>query len=199
MGTLDVSDHRSRHPTSIECAGRHAPHSVLLGESGLFPITGSLPYRSLSGPHGHRERADAFRQEGPRSFRTNNSEGLKEKGYRTALVGKWHLGCQPGVMPRDHAFDEFYGLPYSNDMNPLPMMRTRTSSSRMRVRPVSRRALRSRPSISSSVRRTSRSSYISLIVRRTYHLQLRRGLRASPAWANTAMSSWSWTGALARS
>ena len=48
---------------------------------------------------------------------------LKERGYRTALVGKWHLGCQPGVMPRDHSFDEFYGLPYSNDMYPLPMMR----------------------------------------------------------------------------
>ena len=48
---------------------------------------------------------------------------LKERGYRTACVGKWHLGCQPGVMPRDHSFDEFYGLPYSNDMDPLPMMR----------------------------------------------------------------------------
>ena len=95
----------------------------LLGESGLFPITRSLPHRSLSRSHRHRERADAFRQEGPRSFRTNNSKVLKEKGYRTALVGKWHLGCQPGVMPRDHGFDEFYGLPYSNDMNPLPMMR----------------------------------------------------------------------------
>jgi len=51
------------------------------------------------------------------------SKILKERGYRTACVGKWHLGCQPGVMPRDHSFDEFYGLPYSNDMDPLPMMR----------------------------------------------------------------------------
>lgn len=48
---------------------------------------------------------------------------LKERGYRTACVGKWHLGCQPGVMPKDHSFDEFFGLPYSNDMYPLPMMR----------------------------------------------------------------------------
>lgn len=48
---------------------------------------------------------------------------LKERGYRTACVGKWHLGSQPGVLPRDHSFDEFFGLPYSNDMDPLPVLR----------------------------------------------------------------------------
>ena len=48
---------------------------------------------------------------------------LKTRGYRTACVGKWHLGSRSGVMPCDHGFDEFYGLPYSNDMYPLPMMR----------------------------------------------------------------------------
>ena len=48
------------------------------------------------------------------------SKVLKEQGYRTACVGKWHLGSQPGFMPKDHGFDEFSGLPYSNDMDPLP-------------------------------------------------------------------------------
>ena len=47
---------------------------------------------------------------------------LKEQGYRTACVGKWHLGNRPEFMPRAHGFDEFYGLPYSNDMYPLPVM-----------------------------------------------------------------------------
>ena len=48
---------------------------------------------------------------------------LKERGYRTGMVGKWHLGSQPSTNPCANGFDEFYGLPYSNDMYPLPMMR----------------------------------------------------------------------------
>ncbi|MBC8165806.1 MAG: sulfatase [Bryobacteraceae bacterium] len=47
---------------------------------------------------------------------------LKEQGYRTACVGKWHLGMKAAYSPMRH-FDEFYGLPYSNDMSPLPMLR----------------------------------------------------------------------------
>lgn len=43
-------------------------------------------------------------------------ELLRSVGYRTALVGKWHLGDRPGAMPLQHGFDEFHGLPYSNDM-----------------------------------------------------------------------------------
>jgi arylsulfatase A-like enzyme len=48
---------------------------------------------------------------------------LKERGYRTAMVGKWHLGTRPDRAPNSCGFDEFYGLPYSNDMFPLPMLR----------------------------------------------------------------------------
>jgi arylsulfatase A len=47
---------------------------------------------------------------------------LKERGYRTGMVGKWHLGAQAGTSPCVNGFDEFYGLPYSNDMYPLPVM-----------------------------------------------------------------------------
>lgn len=45
-------------------------------------------------------------------------ELFKQKGYATAIVGKWHLGHQPRFLPLQHGFDEFYGLPYSNDMWP---------------------------------------------------------------------------------
>ncbi|HYP05648.1 MAG TPA: sulfatase [Bryobacteraceae bacterium] len=48
---------------------------------------------------------------------------LKERGYRTGLVGKWHLGAQARTSPCENGFDEFYGLPYSNDMYPLPVLR----------------------------------------------------------------------------
>ena len=48
----------------------------------------------------------------------------KSKGYATAAYGKWHLGCQPKFMPTRHGFDEYFGIPYSNDNGPLhPTMR----------------------------------------------------------------------------
>lgn len=43
------------------------------------------------------------------------AELLKNQGYHTALVGKWHLGDQPGFLPTRQGFDMFFGLPYSND------------------------------------------------------------------------------------
>src|SRR5262245_41934500 len=43
---------------------------------------------------------------------------LKTRGYATAIFGKWHLGHHPGFLPTRHGFDEYFGLPYSNDMWP---------------------------------------------------------------------------------
>jgi len=61
------------------------------------------------------------------------AELLKEQGYATMLVGKWHCGDQPEFLPTRHGFDYYYGLPYSNDMGrqagrrthypPLPLLR----------------------------------------------------------------------------
>ena len=61
---------------------------------------------------------------------------LRQQGYATALIGKWHCGDQPEFLPTLHGFDRYYGLPYSNDMGlmrrfeeqgqrypPLPLMR----------------------------------------------------------------------------
>jgi arylsulfatase A len=44
---------------------------------------------------------------------------VKQKNYATAIFGKWHLGCQAQFLPGRHGFDEYFGLPYSNDMWPL--------------------------------------------------------------------------------
>jgi arylsulfatase A-like enzyme len=43
---------------------------------------------------------------------------LKQRGYHTAIFGKWHLGHHPRFLPTHHGFDEYFGLPYSNDMGP---------------------------------------------------------------------------------
>ena len=43
---------------------------------------------------------------------------LKPLGYSTAIYGKWHLGSEPELLPTRQGFDEYFGIPYSNDMWP---------------------------------------------------------------------------------
>lgn len=47
------------------------------------------------------------------------AEICQAKGYRTAIYGKWHLGHHPKFLPTNHGFDEYYGIPFSNDMWPF--------------------------------------------------------------------------------
>ena len=47
------------------------------------------------------------------------AELLQSVGYRTGIIGKWHLGHKEPFLPLQHGFDEFFGLPYSNDMWPV--------------------------------------------------------------------------------
>jgi len=54
------------------------------------------------------------------------AEALKAKGYATCCVGKWHLGHLPQFLPTRHGFDEYFGIPYSNDMKPTPLMENET-------------------------------------------------------------------------
>ncbi len=45
------------------------------------------------------------------------AEVLKDQGYATAAIGKWHLGHLPKFLPTRQGFDSYYGIPYSNDMD----------------------------------------------------------------------------------
>lgn len=61
------------------------------------------------------------------------AEVLKQRGYATGIVGKWHLGDQPPFLPTKQGFDSYFGIPYSNDMGqprrnypPLPLLRNET-------------------------------------------------------------------------
>lgn len=47
------------------------------------------------------------------------AEVFKSRGYSTCCIGKWHLGHHPKFLPTEHGFDEYFGLPYSNDMWPF--------------------------------------------------------------------------------
>lgn len=52
-------------------------------------------------------------------------DGLKRAGYRTACVGKWHIGSKPQYHPNARGFDDFFGLLYSHDMWPCPLYANR--------------------------------------------------------------------------
>lgn len=54
---------------------------------------------------------------------TTMATALKSKGYATACIGKWHLGHLAPHRPIDHGFDYYFGIPYSNDMQPSMLKR----------------------------------------------------------------------------
>lgn len=51
------------------------------------------------------------------------AEVLRDKGYHTGIVGKWHLGHMEKYLPLNQGFDEYFGIPYSNDMASVVYMR----------------------------------------------------------------------------
>jgi arylsulfatase len=62
------------------------------------------------------------------------AEVVKQKHYATAIYGKWHLGDAPQFLPTRHGFDEYFGLPYSNDMWPYhPERRGLSAAQRKRL------------------------------------------------------------------
>jgi arylsulfatase A-like enzyme len=101
--------------------------SFYVGESVCTPsraalLTGRLAVRSGLGPV----------DEGRRVFFPDSTGGLppgeitiaellKARGYATAAIGKWHLGHLPQFLPMAQGFDEYFGIPYSNDMDMLPV------------------------------------------------------------------------------
>ena len=52
-------------------------------------------------------------------------EVFQNAGYKTKLIGKWHLGHKPEFFPINHGFDEYYGILYSNDMRPVQIIENR--------------------------------------------------------------------------
>ncbi|WP_257667247.1 sulfatase family protein [Parapedobacter tibetensis] len=76
-------------------------------------LTGS--YSNRVGIHGALNHTSEY---GLNPEETTIAEVVKPLGYRTAIIGKWHLGHHKEFLPTRQGFDEFFGLPYSNDMWP---------------------------------------------------------------------------------
>ena len=94
-------------------------------------LTGRLPVRSGMASERYGVLYPSSSGGLPRSEVTL-AEALRERGYATAAIGKWHLGHLPEHLPARHGFDEYFGIPYSNDMTtpapddeypPLPLVR----------------------------------------------------------------------------
>jgi uncharacterized sulfatase len=81
-------------------------------------LTGRYPVRTGLG----HEVIQAWDTNGLPLAEVTLAEALKQGGYATGMVGKWHLGhTAPFWPPRGHGFDSFYGLPYSHDQRPLSL------------------------------------------------------------------------------
>lgn len=88
-------------------------------------MTGRLPIRSgMTRGYGPRTTT------GLPATEVTIAAALRDAGYRTACVGKWHLGMLPGYLPTNRGFDRYFGLPTSNDHGmagpakfPLPLIR----------------------------------------------------------------------------
>ena len=72
--------------------------------TGRLPARCGVPYVLFPAEH-HGLPADEI----------TIADVLRERGYATACIGKWHLGWDEPFRPLRHGFDEFFGLPYSND------------------------------------------------------------------------------------
>ncbi len=91
--------------------------------TGLYPIRHGLT--SNPNPEKVQNNYQTYRGGDAIGIADNQlllSEVLKASGYVTKIIGKWHLGHKPPFFPTRHGFDEYYGIPYSNDMRPVLLM-----------------------------------------------------------------------------
>jgi len=99
--------------------GRMQVHQLPRGPAGLFGIPHGVVDRVLSESPGDPRRARTGSATRDHDDEMTIAQLLKQKGYATGMAGKWHLGHHPQFLPTHHGFDEYFGLPYSNDMWPL--------------------------------------------------------------------------------
>jgi arylsulfatase len=80
--------------------------------TGRYPTRVGVPYVLMPTDTGGLDPAE-----------TTLASALKTRGYRTMCIGKWHLGRPEPYLPTSRGFDDYFGIPYSNDMNPRVLLR----------------------------------------------------------------------------
>lgn len=129
LGYGDLGCYGSKLPT---------PHLNAMAADGLrftrynsaHPICSASRAAVLTGRYGLRcNTTGAFgpsTKTGTSLDETLLSNLFHDRGYKAKAIGKWHLGHEPAYLPTSRGFDSYYGVPYSVDMKPLPLMRDKT-------------------------------------------------------------------------
>ncbi len=125
LGCYGSTKHRTPHVDRLAAEGTRFTDfystSGVCTPSRASLLTGCYPRRvglDWTVPDGH-----VLRPVSPNGLNPNEvtvAELLKAVGYRTACIGKWHLGDQPPFLPTRQGFDYYLGIPYSDDMTPRP-------------------------------------------------------------------------------
>ena len=117
IGTFGKNDYQTPNLDRMATEGRRftdfVSSSAVCSASRAGLMTGCYNVRvGISGAIHPNAKA------GINSNETTLAELCKQKGYATACFGKWHLGDRKQFLPLQHGFDEYFGLPHSNDMWP---------------------------------------------------------------------------------
>jgi arylsulfatase A len=126
LGYGDLGCYGSKLPT---------PHLDAMAAAGVrltrfnsaHPVCSASRAALLTGRYGHRMSTyGAFGPNSPTGTSLDEtllSNLFRTAGYSTMAIGKWHLGDKPEYLPTNRGFDSFYGVPYSDDYYPLPLIR----------------------------------------------------------------------------
>jgi len=122
LGYGDLGCYGSKNPTpnldrmareGVRFTQFYVPQAVCSASRAAL-LTGCYPNRvSIQGALPPRSKVALNHNE------ITIAEMLKTRGYATAIYGKWHLGDNPNYLPPTQGFDDYFGLPYSNDMWPF--------------------------------------------------------------------------------
>jgi arylsulfatase A-like enzyme len=118
IGPFGATAYKTPHLDKMAAEGRiftdfHSATAVCSASRAAL-LTGCYPERvSILGA------LNAQAQIGINADEMTLAELCRTRGYATAIYGKWHLGHHKKFLPLQHGFDEYFGLPYSNDMSPL--------------------------------------------------------------------------------
>lgn len=117
IGSFGATDYRTPNLDRMAAEGIrmtdfYAAQAVCSASRAAL-LTGCYPNRiGIRGALDHKSGYGLNRDE------MTFAELVKQRGYATAMFGKWHLGHHSQFLPTRHGFDEYFGLPYSNDMWP---------------------------------------------------------------------------------
>jgi arylsulfatase len=129
LGFGDLGCYGSKLPTP-NLDAMAAEGSRFTRYNSAHPICSASRAGLLTGRYGHRSNTTgAFGPNSPTGTSLDEtllSNLFHAAGYNTMAIGKWHLGDKPEYLPTSRGFDSYYGVPYSDDMYPLPLIRDTT-------------------------------------------------------------------------